>query len=200
MGIMHRDLKPQNVLIDQVKQELKIVDWGLADYYLPNKEYNVRVASRYFKGPELLVNNKFYDYSLDIWSLGCMFAGMVRMALAQIFKKGVIFKGDDNVDQLRKIAEVLGAEDILRYVQKYKLKPDPKVREIIENKTLQKKKFEDFVTEDNKPLANEQALDLLKRMLVVDHVILPRLRCSAPPPSRPCSTLTLIILKNYDFL
>lgn len=77
MGIMHRDIKPQNVLIDQVKKELKIVDWGLADYYLPNKEYNVRVASRYYKGPELLVNNKFYDYSLDIWSLGCMFAGMV---------------------------------------------------------------------------------------------------------------------------
>jgi casein kinase II subunit alpha len=77
MGIMHRDIKPQNVLIDQKRRTLKIVDWGLADYYLPNKEYNVRVASRYYKGPELLVNNKFYDYSLDIWSLGCMFAGMV---------------------------------------------------------------------------------------------------------------------------
>jgi casein kinase II subunit alpha len=77
MGIMHRDIKPQNVLIDQKRRTLKIVDWGLADYYLLNKEYNVRVASRYYKGPELLVNNKFYDYSLDIWSLGCMFAGMV---------------------------------------------------------------------------------------------------------------------------
>jgi casein kinase II subunit alpha len=77
MGIMHRDIKPQNVLIDQKRRTLKIVDWGLADYYLLNKEYNVRVASRYYKGPELLVNNKFYDYSLDVWSLGCMFAGMV---------------------------------------------------------------------------------------------------------------------------
>lgn len=77
MGIMHRDIKPQNILIDQEKKILKIVDWGLADYYLPNKEYNVRVASRFYKGPELLVNNRYYDYSLDIWSLGCMFAGMV---------------------------------------------------------------------------------------------------------------------------
>lgn len=51
MGIMHRDIKPQNVLIDQKRKILKIVDWGLADYYLPNKEYNVRVASRYYKGP-----------------------------------------------------------------------------------------------------------------------------------------------------
>jgi casein kinase II subunit alpha len=39
----------------------------------------VRVASRYFKGPELLVDNLLYDYSLDIWSLGCMFAGMVKI-------------------------------------------------------------------------------------------------------------------------
>lgn len=77
MGIMHRDIKPQNVLIDNQQKIIKIIDWGLADYYLPNKEYNVRVASRYYKGPELLVNNKYYDYSMDMWSLGCMFAGMV---------------------------------------------------------------------------------------------------------------------------
>jgi casein kinase II subunit alpha len=54
-----------------------VADWGLADFYLPSREYNVRVASRYYKGPELLLNNKFYGYSLDIWSLGCVFAGLV---------------------------------------------------------------------------------------------------------------------------
>jgi casein kinase II subunit alpha len=75
---MHRDIKPQNILIDPSKKILKIADWGLADFYLPNKEYNVRVASRYYKGPELLLNNKLYNYSLDIWSLGLVFAGMVR--------------------------------------------------------------------------------------------------------------------------
>lgn len=42
------------------------------------REYNVRVASRYFKGPELLVDLQDYDYSLDMWSLGCMLAGIVR--------------------------------------------------------------------------------------------------------------------------
>lgn len=78
-GIIHRDIKPQNVLIDRQKKKLKIIDWGLADYYLPQKEFNVRVASRYYKGPELLLNNNFYDYSLDIWSTGCWFAAMVRM-------------------------------------------------------------------------------------------------------------------------
>lgn len=39
--------------------------------------YNVRVASRYFKGPELLVDLQDYDYALDMWSLGCMFAGVL---------------------------------------------------------------------------------------------------------------------------
>ena len=55
----------------------KIVDWGLADFYTPIKKFNCRVASRYFKGPELLLGNNYYDYSLDIWSTGCMLAGMV---------------------------------------------------------------------------------------------------------------------------
>jgi casein kinase II subunit alpha len=52
----------------------------LAEFYHPKVEYNVRVASRYFKGPELLVDFQEYDYSLDMWSFGCMFASMVRMS------------------------------------------------------------------------------------------------------------------------
>lgn len=57
--------------------QLRLIDWGLAEFYHPRTEYNVRVASRYFKGPELLVDFQEYDYSLDMWSLGCMFASMV---------------------------------------------------------------------------------------------------------------------------
>ena len=72
---MHRDVKPHNVMIDHEKRELRLIDWGLAEFYHPAKEYNVRVASRYFKGPELLVDLQDYDYALDMWSLGCMFAG-----------------------------------------------------------------------------------------------------------------------------
>jgi casein kinase II subunit alpha len=79
MGIMHRDVKPHNIIIDHKNRELRLIDWGLAEFYIPEQEYNVRVASRYFKGPELLVDNLLYDYSLDIWSLGCMFAGMVKI-------------------------------------------------------------------------------------------------------------------------
>ena len=97
-GIMHRDVKPHNVMIDHERRQLRLIDWGLAEFYHPGREYNVRVASRYFKGPELLVDLQEYDYSLDLWSLGCMFAGM-------IFRKEPFFHGHDNYDQLVKIAK-----------------------------------------------------------------------------------------------
>uniref|UniRef100_A0A6Q2WWN5 non-specific serine/threonine protein kinase n=1 Tax=Esox lucius TaxID=8010 RepID=A0A6Q2WWN5_ESOLU len=92
MGIMHRDVKPHNVMIDHEHRKLRLIDWGLAEFYHPAQEYNVRVASRYFKGPELLVDYQMYDYSLDMWSLGCMLASM-------IFRKEPFFHGHDNYDQ-----------------------------------------------------------------------------------------------------
>jgi casein kinase II subunit alpha len=76
-GIMHRDVKPLNIIVDNNTKQLRLIDWGLADFYQEGKPYNVRVASRYFKGPELLVEDKMYHYSLDIWSLGCTMAGMM---------------------------------------------------------------------------------------------------------------------------
>jgi casein kinase II subunit alpha len=48
-GVMHRDVKPHNIMIDHTKQQLRLIDWGLAEFYFPEREYNTRVASRYFK-------------------------------------------------------------------------------------------------------------------------------------------------------
>ena len=61
---MHRDVKPHNVMIDHQKRQLRLIDWGLAEFYHPGTEYNVRVASRYFKGPELLVD--FQEYGIPL--------------------------------------------------------------------------------------------------------------------------------------
>ena len=93
---MHRDVKPGNVMIDHRRRkvcffrrsdlahfvltplQLRLIDWGLAEFYHPRVPYHIRVGSRYYKAPELLVGHKLYDYSLDIWSVGCMLASMVR--------------------------------------------------------------------------------------------------------------------------
>lgn len=67
MGIMHRDVKPHNVMIDHENRKLRLIDWGLAEFYHPGQEYNVRVASRYFKGPELLA-----DYQVRFTKKNCI--------------------------------------------------------------------------------------------------------------------------------
>jgi casein kinase II subunit alpha len=69
-GVMHRDIKGGNVMIDPEQRKVRIIDFGLADFYHKRKEYGVRVATRHYKGPELLVDYTTYDYSLDMWSVG----------------------------------------------------------------------------------------------------------------------------------
>jgi casein kinase II subunit alpha len=166
-GIMHRDVKPHNVMIDHEKRQLRLIDWGLAEFYHPGREYNVRVASRYYKGPELLVDLQLYDYSLDMWSLGCMLAGMV-------FRKEPFFQGRDNYDQLVKIARVLGTDGLFNYLDKYNLELDPQFDGIIGRHP--RKAWQKFVTNENQHLVNAEVLDLIDRMLVYDHAarILPK--------------------------
>lgn len=122
-------------MIDHQKRQLRLIDWGLAEFYHPGTEYNVRVASRYFKGPELLVDFQEYgtyanrikanvDYSLDMWSLGAMFASM-------IFRKEPFFHGHDNYDQLVKIAKVLGTDELFQYIEKYDIELDAQYDDLL---------------------------------------------------------------------
>ncbi|CAI5938780.1 unnamed protein product [Closterium sp. NIES-64] len=159
-GIMHRDVKPHNVMIDHEQRKLRLIDWGLAEFYHPNKEYNVRVASRYFKGPELLVDLQDYDYSLDMWSLGCMFAGM-------IFRKEPFFYGHDNYDQLVKIAKVLGTDELNSYLGKYSIMLDPHLEALVGRHS--RKPWSKFVNSDNQHLVSPEAVDFLDKLLRYDH-------------------------------
>lgn len=160
-GIMHRDIKPHNIMVDDKRKKLRLVDWGLADFYRPGQEYNVRVASRYFKGPELLVDYVYYDYSLDMWSLGCMFAAM-------IFRREPFFDGVDNKDQLLRIVKVLGTPEFKIYLGKYNIKLKSDLREIIGNHS--RKKWERFINTENEYLINNDALSFLESLLRYDHM------------------------------
>ena len=161
-GIVHRDVKPHNVMIDHEKRQLRLIDWGLAEFYHPGREYNVRVASRYFKGPELLVDHQEYDYSLDIWSFGCMVASLT-------FRKEPFFHGHDNQDQLVKIAKVLGTDDLHAYVEKYRIHLDPAYHQLLTGCRPHAKSWMKFVTEDNKHLVSEEVVDLIDNCLRYDH-------------------------------
>lgn len=161
-GIMHRDVKPHNVMIDHENRKLRLIDWGLAEFYHAGTEYNVRVASRYFKGPELLVDFQEYDYSLDLWSLGAMFASM-------IFRKEPFFHGNSNSDQLVKIAKVLGTEDLFDYLDKYDIELDAQYDDILGR--FPKKSWQAFVNSENQRFISNEAIDFLDKLLRYDHQV-----------------------------
>ncbi|XP_058058343.1 cyclin-dependent kinase 2 [Anopheles bellator] len=98
--ILHRDLKPQNLLVDR-KGHLKLADFGLARAVnFPIRVYTHEIVTLWYRSPEILLGTKFYCVGVDTWSLGCIFAEMIL--------KRPLFPGDSEIDQLYKIFRQLG--------------------------------------------------------------------------------------------
>ncbi|KAI6158897.1 kinase-like domain-containing protein, partial [Pisolithus thermaeus] len=96
---------------------------GSAEFYHPRVGFNVWADSCYFEGPEFLANFQQYDYSLDMWSFGCMFALM-------ILHKEPFFHRHENYDQLIKIVKVLGMDKLNAHSKKYGIQLDPLYNEL----------------------------------------------------------------------
>lgn len=159
-GIMHRDIKPQNIAIDKEKQKLRLLDWGLADFYHPKQKYNSHVATRVFKPPELLINYPYYDYSLDIWSAGLTFSIMM-------FKRIVLSGGKTDADQLLKVADLVGGEGIIEYAQSLRVDLDEETLEELECR--EGAGWDKFIAKAPKGMCPPDAIDLLNKMVEIDH-------------------------------
>ncbi|KAH7677621.1 [RNA-polymerase]-subunit kinase protein [Dioscorea alata] len=100
-GVLHRDLKPQNLLVDKEKGILKIADLGLGRAFtIPLKSYTHEIVTLWYRAPEVLLGSTHYSTGVDMWSVGCIFAEMVR--------RQALFPGDSELQQLLHIFRLLG--------------------------------------------------------------------------------------------
>ncbi|KAG8808142.1 negative regulator of the PHO system [Serendipita sp. 399] len=150
--VLHRDLKPQNLLINK-KGELKIGDFGLARAFgVPVNTFSNEVVTLWYRSPDVLMGSRTYSTSIDVWSVGCIFAEMISGQ--------PLFRGRDNNDQLLQIMRHRGtpSEAELKKMHEespeIQLKPFPQFPPIPWNQLL--------------PTASALALDLLDRLLKFD--------------------------------
>ena len=101
-------------------------------------------------------------FSIDMWSVGCLFGAI-------LFQIDFLFKGESNQDQLVKIAKQFGYEEISKFLEKYQ--GDSFVPSKIKNKIkgYKRKDWDEYINEKNKYLINDDALDLLNKLLEIDH-------------------------------
>ncbi|XP_021923664.1 cyclin-dependent kinase 2-like isoform X2 [Zootermopsis nevadensis] len=148
--VLHRDLKPQNLLIDR-RGYIKLADFGLARAFgMPVRTYTHEVVTLWYRAPEILLGSKFYSTSVDVWSLGCVFAEMLT--------RRALFPGDSEIDQLFRIFRTLGT-------------PDESVWPGVSNLRDYKKIFPHWETQDVSevvPMLDVPGKDLFLKLLTYD--------------------------------
>jgi len=101
LGICHRDIKPQNLLIDPETAVLKLCDWGSAKLLVKDQPNVSYICSRYYRAPELIFGAVNYTTAIDVWSTGCV--------MAELLLGTPLFPGESSVDQLVEIIKILGS-------------------------------------------------------------------------------------------
>jgi cyclin-dependent kinase 2 len=149
--ILHRDLKPQNILINPDANCLKIADFGLARAFsVPIRELTHEIETLWYRSPELLLGIKQYDLGVDTWPIGCIFAEM--------YLGYPLFMGDSEIDQIFKIFNFTGT-------------PTNENWPGVEQLPYYKKNFPKFLQKDPSTVLKKmdpKALNLLMKLLEVD--------------------------------
>ncbi|KAL3624478.1 Shaggy-related protein kinase theta [Castilleja foliolosa] len=101
IGVCHRDIKPQNLLVNPHTHQLKLCDFGSAKMLVPGEPNISYICSRYYRAPELIFGATEYTSAIDIWSVGCV--------MAELLLGKPLFPGESSVDQLVEIIKVLGS-------------------------------------------------------------------------------------------
>jgi serine/threonine protein kinase len=153
-GICHRDIKPQNLLLDPDTHTVKLCDFGSAKK-LKDKEPNVSyICSRYCHAPELIFESAYCKTTIDLWSFGCV--------IGEMFLGTPLFQGEKTVDQLVEIIKVLGTpnkKEIMAMNPHYTKTKFPEV------KPLPWKIVFSGVTYEGQQVPND-AIDLMSKFLV----------------------------------
>jgi len=151
--VLHRDLKPQNLLIDR-EGNLKLADFGLARAFgVPVRTYTHEVVTLWYRAPEILLGGKQYSTPVDVWSIGCIFAEMVTHQ--------PLFPGDSEIDQLFKIFRVLGTPTEATW-------PDITNSELFPDFKPSFPQWEAQNLAELVPGLDELGIDLLQKMLIYE--------------------------------
>ena len=151
LGICHRDIKPQNILIDTENSVLKLCDFGSAKIIKPNEKNHAYICSRYYRAPELIFGSSQYSFQVDIWSLGCI--------IAELVLGRPLFPGKDSSDQLVEIIKVLGTptkEQIHKMNPECKDKEFPIIQSLPWERVFKRRKV------------TESYLDLISKLLIYE--------------------------------